>query len=418
MICFMLLKHGTKKQYILGKILEKKHTRIYNVITLLKLIGDFFIMANKKPLNVEIKKINKTNIYQLFLLGKEMSKQELASELQLCIPTVAKNIDELMSAGLIKPTGSKGNTGGRNATAYSIISNAKTALGIEVTNNHITIAALDLLGNIILSEKYHTTFSDTPDYYCELGRLVNELVSKAGLQEQNILGVGIGLPVLVDSNRQKIVFNKIINLGSNVFEKLSEYIPYRIELFNDANAAAYTEIWKNPTMKNAFYLMLSNNIGGCFVLDNIVYIGDTQKAGEVGHITLMPNGQKCYCGQNGCVETYLAATNLSNLTDGNLQNFFLELERGDKSLAMIWDKYLDYLALTVNTVHTLLDCNIVLGGYVGGYIEPYMDTLRNRVERLNSFGDRANYLKTCKYKKAAIASGAALNFIAAFNESI
>lgn len=375
-------------------------------------------MSNKKPLNVELKKINTTNIYRKFLQGGEMSKQELAADLRLCIPTVAKNIDELMKAELVRPTGVKGNTGGRNATAYSIVSDARTAIGIEITNNHITIAALDLLGNIILSERYRAVFSDTSDYYCKLGRLVKEIISKAGLQEQDILGVGIGLPVLVDSNRQNIVFNKIINLESNVYEKLSQHIPYRVALFNDANAAAYTEIWKNPNRKNAFYLMLSNNIGGCFVLDNLVYTGDTQKGGEVGHMTLIPNGQKCYCGQSGCVESYLAATNLSNLTDGNLQRFFLELERGDKRFAMIWDKYLDYLALTVNTVHALLDCDIVLGGYVGEYLEAYMDTLRERVEGLNSFGDRADFLKNCNYKKAAIASGAALNFIAAFHESI
>lgn len=375
-------------------------------------------MSNKKPLNVEIRKINTTNIYRKFLQGGQMSKQELAKELQLCIPTVTKNVEELMNAGLIQPTGVKENTGGRNATAYSIVSDAKTAIGIEITNNHITIAVLDLLGNIILSERYRGMFSDTQDYYCELGRLVKEIIQKAGLQEQNILGVGIGLPVLVDSNRQKIVFNKIINLDSNVYDKFVQHIPYRIELFNDANAAAYTEIWKNPNLKNAFYLMLSNNIGGCFVLDNLVYEGDTQKGGEVGHMTLIPNGQKCYCGQSGCVETYLSATNLSNLTDGNLQRFFLELERGDKSFSMIWDKYLDYLALTVNSVHALLDCDIVLGGYVGGYLESYMDTLRERVEGLNSFGNGAEFLKTCNYKKAAIASGAALNFIAAFNESI
>ncbi len=375
-------------------------------------------MSNNKPLNVEIRKMNRTGIYQRFLSGREMSKQELARDLQLCIPTVTRNIEELMGEGLIRPSGVKENTGGRNATAYAIVNDAKTALGIEITERQLTIAALDLLGNMIFSETFEADFSDTPDYYCELGRLIKESVLNAGLWEQNILGVGIGLPVLVDSDRRNIIFNKIIDLESSVYEKLSEHIPYRIELFNDANAAAYTEIWNNPDRKNAFYLMLSNNIGGCFVLDHTVYTGDTQKAGEAGHMTLIPNGAKCYCGQNGCVETYLAATNLSNLTGGDLRQFFLELNQGNKSFSMIWDKYLDYLALTVNTIHALLDCDIILGGYVGGYLEAYMESLRQRVEGLNSFGDRAGFLKNCNCKKAAIASGAALNFIAAFNATV
>lgn len=375
-------------------------------------------MSNKKPLNVEIKKINKTNIYQKFLSGSTLTKQELAGDLQLCIPTVAKNIEELLEAGLIAQCGSKGNTGGRNALAYSIVGNARVAIGMEITSNHVSIAALDLLGNIIASRRIRMPFSSSEAYYGSLEDLFWELVGDAGLTRQQILGVGIGLPALVDIDRQNILFSKIIDLESNVYQQISAHIPYRVELFNDANAAAYTEIWKDPDRRDAFYLMLSNNIGGCFVLDDIVYAGATQKAGEVGHMTLIPDGQKCYCGQKGCVENYLTAENLSNLAGGSLQEFFARLESGNREYGRAWDKYLGYLALTVNTVHALLDCDIVLGGYVGGYLDAYMEDLRERVAALNSFGDDGSYLRTCVYKKTAIASGAALNFIGAFNAGI
>ncbi len=375
-------------------------------------------MSNKRPLNVEIKKINKTSIYQRFLSGTALTKQELAADLQLCIPTVAKNIDDLLEAGLIAQSGSRGNTGGRNAVAYSLVNDARTAIGIEITSNHISMAALDLLGNIIASRRVRIPFFSSEDYYRNLGSLFQELVEEAGLSRQQILGVGVGLPALVDIDRRTILFSKIIDLESNVYQQISAHIPYRVELFNDANAAAYTEIWKDPDRRNAFYLMLSNNIGGCFVLDDIVYQGATQKAGEVGHMTLIPDGQKCYCGQKGCVENYLTAENLSNLAEGSLQDFFAGLESGNREYGRAWDKYLGYLALTVNTVHALLDCDIILGGYVGGYLDTYMEDLRERVAALNSFGDNGDYLRTCVYKKTAIASGAALNFIGTFNAGI
>lgn len=375
-------------------------------------------MANKKPLNIEIRRINRTNIYQRFLSGDALTKQELAGELQLCIPTVAKNIDELLGEGLIAQTGSRGNTGGRNAVAYSVVRDARVAFGIEITSNHISMAALDLLGNIVASERYRIPFVSSEDYYRNLGELFQNMSERSGFAKEQILGVGIGLPALVDIDRHSILFSKIIDLESDVYGRLAEQIPYQVALFNDANAAAYTEIWKNPDLKNAFYIMLSNNIGGCFVLDNVVYPGARQKGGEVGHMTLVPEGRRCYCGQKGCVETYLTAENLSNLAEGSLHRFFEELELGNPNLAGEWEKYLDNLALTVNTVHALLDCDIVLGGYVGGYLEPYLEALRERVEKLNSFGDRADFLRTCVYKKAAIASGAALNFIAAFNAGI
>ena len=74
--------------------------------------------------------------------------------------------------------------------------------------------------------------------------------------------------------------------------------------------------------------------------------------------------------------------------------------------------------MTINSVHSLLDCDIVLGGYVGGYLEPYMDDLRGRVEDINTFGDKADFLKVCTYKQQAIAAGAALNFIEEYNNGI
>ena len=244
------------------------------------------------------------------------------------------------------------------------------------------------------------------------------MIENAHFKEDQILGIGIGLPALVDQDRKSVFFSKIINLSGTTLEDFSRYIPYKISLFNDANAAAFTEIWMNHNLKNVFYLMLSNNIGGAMVINGSVYSGDFQRSGEVGHITLVPGGKRCYCGQYGCVDAYLAATNLSDLTDGNLQLFFELLKNGNDKIVEKWNEYLNYLASTVNTVHALLDCDIILGGYVGEYIEPYIEELREKASRLNTFTTDADYLKICSYKKESIAAGAALNFISAFIESI
>lgn len=375
-------------------------------------------MTTKKPINVEIKRINRSNIYRQFFYHKALTKQNLVAGLQLCLPTVTKNIDDLVADGLIEKYGSQGQTGGRRAVTYSIVKDAKIALGIDVTSNHVTVLAVDLTGNIIASNRQRIKFEATDSYYQYVANTLDALVQACHLNTSQILGVGIGLPALVDADRKSIFFSKIINLSKTTLDDFVRYIPYDIQLFNDANAAAFTETWMNRDTKNAFYLMLSNNIGGSMVINGAVYSGDNQKSGEVGHITLVPNGKKCYCGQSGCVDAYLAATNLSNLTDGNLRAFFEKLNAGNTGFQKIWDEYLDYLASTVNIVHVLLDCEVILGGYVGEYLEPYLDDLKGRTARLNTFSDDADYLKICSYKKESIAAGAALNFIASFIESI
>ena len=56
-----------------------------------------------------------------------------------------------------------------------------------------------------------------------------------------------------------------------------------------------------------FYIMLSNNVGGAMIINGKVYSGNNFRPAEVGHMTLVPQGRQCYCGQYGCVDSYLSA---------------------------------------------------------------------------------------------------------------
>lgn len=375
-------------------------------------------MERKKSTEMELRKMNRSNIYHEFMSNAALTKQDLVFRLNLSLPTITKNIEELLADQLIEKSGSQGNTGGRRATTYSLIRDARIALGIDVTRNHITIAALDLTGSIITFRRYRLTFQPADPYFQSVGKTLEDFIKENQLDENRILGVGIGLPALVDADRKHVFFSKILPIRENILEDFQKYISYRVELFNDAKAAAFAETWGNPNFKNMFYLMLANNIGGSIIINHTIYSGDNQESSEAGHIQLVPGGRLCYCGQRGCVDTYISATVLSDFTDGNLEAFFRELENGNAQFAKEWNIYLDYLAATVNTVHVLLDCNIVLGGYVGEYMEPYIDDLRQRVVKLSTFCDNADFLQLCSYKKESIAAGAAMRFIADFTDSV
>lgn len=367
---------------------------------------------------MEIKQINHTNIYQFFLKNSDLTKQDLVTSLQLCLPTVTQNIAELMDAGLIGESGSLGNTGGRRAKTYSIIKDARIAIGLDITRNHITAVAVDLTGTIMTKIRNRVSFESSDAYYRYIGDVVAEVVQAAGVTPEQILGVGIGIPGLVTADGETVFSGKILNFTGTTRAEFSQYIPYKTMLFNDANAAAFTETWANHELKNVFYIMLSNNIGGSVVIDSQVYVGDSLKSGEVGHVPLVPGGRLCYCGQHGCVDAYLAATELSRLTDGNLALFFQNLEKGNPEFEAVWAQYLNHLSDTANIVHTLFDCPIILGGYVGEYIEPYIDALNKRARELNPLEPDESYLLVCSYKTEAIAAGSALNFISAFIDSI
>lgn len=372
----------------------------------------------KKTANMEIKKFNHTNIFQYLRRNDGMTKQDLVSSLQLCLPTVTQNINELQDEGLVAESGSLGNTGGRRAKTYDIVKDARVSIGLDITRNHITVVMVDLTGGVMSRTRVRRRFQRADEYYRYLGTLVERALSDAELSKECVLGVGIGVPGLVTADHQSVFYGEIMNFTGATCAEFSKYIPYPTALFNDANAAGLAESWTTSGEVSAFYLMLSNNVGGSVVIGGQVYAGQNLRSGEVGHITIVPGGRACYCGQHGCVDAYLAATELSSLTDGNLAAFFDLLKNRDKKAVATWKQYLDHLSITVNNLNMLFDCPVILGGYVGEYIGDYMDEVRERARALHSFSKDADYLTVCAYKTEAIAAGAALYFITRFVDSI
>ena len=155
-------------------------------------------------------------------------------------------------------------------------------------------------------------------------------------------------------------------------------------------------------------------------MDKNIYEGNQQKGGEIGHMTVVPEGgELCYCGRRGCFDTVCRSTNLDQYTDGNLEQFFELLEAGDKGAARLWDQYLDDLSLGIHNIRVLFDSVIILGGYVGAYIENYMDELCRRVDERDSFDEKAkDYLVPCKYTVESAAAGAAIFYIDEFFNTI
>lgn len=364
--------------------------------------------------NLDIKQQNRMRIFNLLYKSSGLSRQEIASQLQLSLPTVTNNLSELMNEGLIEETGFVGNTGGRNARIYSIVSNARTAIGLDITRHHITAIAVGLDGQMLDTIRIRYDFELSDTYKKRLGEIVEQLISQANLERDRILGVGLGVPGLVSEDCQRIFYGKILDFGGTTCRELGKYIDFNCSLFNDANAAGFAEFWNHEDIQNAFYIMLSNNVGGAIIQNGTVYSGKNICAGEIGHIKLDNHGPLCYCGQRGCVDVYCAATVLSSGYDGNLPAFFADLEKGDAKARQLWDVYLDNLAKTINTIRLLYDCTIILGGYVGAYLDSYMEDLRSRVAALDSFDTPLEDIITCHYKNQSIAAGAALNFISKF----
>lgn len=372
----------------------------------------------KRTANIEIKQKNRTDIFRLLRNKGGLSRQDIVTALHLSLPTVTQNLSELMEEGLVEEAGSVGNTGGRRARSYAVNNWARTAVGLDITQNHISAAVVDMGGRLITHQRIRHPFARTDEYAHRLAEMVDEAIVRADIKRENILGVGIGVPGLVSDDHETVIYGETLNFTGADKQEFAKYIPFPTALYHDVNAACFAEIWQKGDIENVFYVMLNNSIGGAIYVDHKLYEGDTVRAGELGHITVVPNGRRCYCGRRGCVDAYCSSERLSTLTDGNLGAFFERLKQKDPKACELWNEYIEHLTTVLNISRVMLDCNIILGGYVGAYIDDYMNDLRRLTAEKNPFEDHADYLLPCKCKVAAVAMGAALNYISAFVNTI
>lgn len=125
-------------------------------------------------------------------------------------------------------------------------------------------------------------------------------------------------------------------------------------------------------------------------------------------MTVVADGESCYCGKKGCLDAYCSASRLSAVSDGKLEKFFAALERKEKKAVQLWNRYTSYLAIAVNNIHMVLDCDIILGGYVGSYAEARIQDIWEKVSERNTFAESRPFVKACSYQVGAAALGAAL----------
>lgn len=152
----------------------------------------------------------------------------------------------------------------------------------------------------------------------QVARVVSELRDVSS----RVAALGVGVPGLVDPQTDRVIISADLPsvVRGDFYGELGQATGLRIEIENDANAAAYGEYVAGAGRgaRNMFYVTIGNGIGGALILDGRVWYGASGFAGEFGHITIDPEGIECSCGNTGCLETVASAPNIVRRTHERL----------------------------------------------------------------------------------------------------
>ncbi len=368
-------------------------------------------MATPPANNMDVKRRNRINTFRCILSSGRISQMELTQRLALSWPTILQNVKELTELGLVQEDGLYASTGGRKARAYAPVRDARVAVGVELAVDHVGVVLTDLEGNLLRQATGALRFSLEDVYFKYLGGLLRRFVDANGAADR-VLGVGIAIPGIVDRERGVLRESHALELRNVPLSRFTRQILWPCRCLGAACAAGLAEF--HGSEGNMVYLSLDETVSGAILRDGELYLGDRLRAGEFGHMTLVPGGRRCWCGGEGCLDAYCSAKILSDHAGGNLSAFFEELRSGDLEKRELWREYLEHLAVAVNNLHASFDCTVMIGGRVGACLEEFGELLRALLAERNPFEQDASYLKYGRRPQEAAAIGAALTQAEAF----
>jgi glucokinase len=186
-------------------------------------------------------------------------------------------------------------------------------IGVDLGGTNIKVGLVTAEGKIVRSHRVTTEAQRGPQAVAErICEACRDLLAAAGEQLPAVRGVGVGSPGTIDIENGVVLFSPNLDGWNDI--PLRQMVEQGLEkdcvVDNDANVAALAEQWVGVGRGTGSLVLLTlgTGIGGGIVLDERIWHGGNGVAGEVGHMSINPDGPRCGCGNRGCLEAYASAT--------------------------------------------------------------------------------------------------------------
>ncbi len=272
--------------------------------------------ADKNLSKVEIKKrLQKKKILRELYLNDALSIADLMHRLELSAPTMQSLLDELIKDDVVHQKGSGSSKGGRKPNLYGLRNNALYVLSIDIGNYFTRMALFDSSNEKVTPiKKIKLELENDISIVKRIYREAKSLISEAAIDDDRIIGVGVDMPGLIES--EKGINHSILHFGQPVRDIFSDLFKKPVVIENDAKTKALAEFrfGKAIGKNNVLVLHLGWGIGMGMILNGKPYKGACGFSGEFAHIPMSDErGLLCSCGKRGCLETVASGAALTRL---------------------------------------------------------------------------------------------------------
>ena len=322
-------------------------------------------MADSALNILELKNSNRNRIFEL-LRYNPLSRAEISQKTGLAKSSVTTLTAEMISDGILREVGLDEQTGlvGRRRILLDIKGDFGFAFGINLHRKRIFLSAVNLKGEELWSYSFKADNLNNKIALENIKKSLLEKSKEANLNLNNLLGIGVSAPGPLDCDNGIILEPPNFKLFNNfnIAKALEEEFGCPVFLENDASTLALAEhCYIKKQSGSSLFVTVLDGIGSALMKNGDIYGGSHGIAGELGHISIDPFGEKCPCGNRGCLEQYATLSALKNRFEISNCHDLINSEEGKNAFDFLVNTLGTALVGAVNLFD--LDTVIIYGEY-------------------------------------------------------
>ena len=262
----------------------------------------------------------------------------------------------------------------------------RVRIGLDVGGTKIEAVAVDERGAILARVRRATGWGADPVVESILAA-ADELGRAGSFSVPEIASVGVGIPGIVEAHSGRVLHAVNLGIASlDLASRLTEALGAEVRIANDVKAATMGAAALRGRSESMAYLNLGTGVSAGIVLGGRLWQGAFGTAGEVGHISVDPQGRLCGCGQRGCIETLCGGGTLAAAWGRGgafpVSDIVDAAEAGDEQARQLRDDLVRGAAAAVRVLVLTADVEtVVIGGGIAALGERLEDPLRAALRR-------------------------------------
>lgn len=331
-----------------------------------------------------------------------VDKSGIASALGISLMTVNKIVNRLLEKSIIVQCGKQEGGSGRRSDLFKFNPDLFLSIGLDIDEERIMLGAVDSDGVPISQQEYtYERDQDRPgsaeNIIMSIEKYSSDFMKQNNLLPEAVAAIGVAPHGIIDTENGRCLLGTHLGgiIDLNLREELESVFGIPVYVNDPARALAYYErkYGHGREVDNFIYIFMDKGVGSGIVIDGKIHLGASGMAGEIGHLIVAENGERCKCGNYGCLETVASVgsiirqvkkgiqdgvmTKILDFCDGSVDNLDLSVlkeaaDNNDKFALNILDSIGSNLGKAVSVLINLFNPELILLGGQGAVLGQHL----------------------------------------------